>query len=156
MNAAKMRVRDRIHAVEPAPRQIAFRAFGLASKHFGIELNQSSPVFRNQIGVNVFGAVWHRFFCSIGFLNTIAYLPMSFWAERRISDLSWMSALEIKPRCFASLNMTLILELLILVYADECSWDRVEMLLSRSADRILPRRFLSNRTGRHWAAYRLR
>jgi hypothetical protein len=41
-----------------------------------------------------------------------------------------MSALEIKPRCFASLNMTLVLELLILVYADECFGNRIEMLLS--------------------------
>ena len=59
MNAAKMRVRDRIHAVEPATRQIAFRTLGLASKHLGIELNQSFPVSRDQIGVNVFGADWH-------------------------------------------------------------------------------------------------
>ena len=59
MNAAKMRVRDRVHAVEPASRQIAFRTLGLASKHLGIELNQSSPVFRNQICMNVLRSDWH-------------------------------------------------------------------------------------------------
>jgi len=54
-----MRFWHRIHAVEPAARQIAFRAFGLAAKHLGIELNQSLPVSRNQIRVNVFGPDWH-------------------------------------------------------------------------------------------------
>src|SRR6266478_638870 len=35
-----------------------------------------------------------------------------------------------------------------LVYADECSGNRIEMLLSQPDDRILPRRLLSNRSGR--------
>src|SRR6266481_8425526 len=59
MNASKMRLWDCIHAVEPATRQIAFRTLGLASKHLGIELNQSFPVPGDQICMNVLRANWH-------------------------------------------------------------------------------------------------
>src|SRR5882724_3770108 len=74
MNASKMRLWDRIHGVEPATRQIAFRTLGLASKHLGIELNQSFPVPGDQICMNVLSANWHCVALSKSSRTTIGLL----------------------------------------------------------------------------------
>src|SRR6266566_6276800 len=61
MNAGKMRVSDGVHAVKPGARQIALRAFRLASEYVNVKTNQSFPVSGNQICVNVLGLDWHCF-----------------------------------------------------------------------------------------------
>jgi hypothetical protein len=62
MNAAKMRIWNRVHFLEPLGTQVALGAFGFASKHFAIESNKPFPISGNQICMHVFRADWHSFF----------------------------------------------------------------------------------------------
>jgi hypothetical protein len=61
MDAAKMRVWNRVHFLKPFGRQVALGTFGFASKHFAIESNEPFPVSGNQICMHVFCADWHWF-----------------------------------------------------------------------------------------------
>jgi hypothetical protein len=88
MNASKMRLWNRIHAVEPATRQIAFRTIGLASKHLGIELNQSFPVPGDQICMNVLSANWHCFVLSKSSRTTIGLHDTATGERKRCEDAS--------------------------------------------------------------------
>src|SRR5438105_15871100 len=61
MNAGKMRVWDGVHAIKPGARQIALRAFGLASEYVDVKTNQPFPISGNQICVNILGSDWNFF-----------------------------------------------------------------------------------------------
>src|SRR4030095_5577462 len=62
MNAAKVRVWNRVHFVEPRRTQVALWTFGFTTEHVAIESDQSFPISGDQIGVYVFGADWHSLF----------------------------------------------------------------------------------------------
>src|SRR6266700_3714091 len=59
MNAAKMRIWNRVHFIEPFSTQIALGTFAFASEHVAIESDESLPVSGNQICMRVFCADWH-------------------------------------------------------------------------------------------------
>src|SRR5439155_9913622 len=59
MNAAKMRIWNRVHFIEPFSTQIALGTFAFASEHVAIESDESLPISGNQICMHVLCADWH-------------------------------------------------------------------------------------------------
>ena len=47
MNAAKMRIWNRVHFIEPFSTQIALGTFAFASEHVAIESDESLPISGN-------------------------------------------------------------------------------------------------------------
>src|SRR6266513_1135575 len=59
MNAAKMRIWNRVHFIEPFSTQVALGTFAFASEHVAIESDELLPISGNQICMHVLRADWH-------------------------------------------------------------------------------------------------